>query len=382
MTTLTAVLSALGSMTVTVDCRLCPSLRDLLATLWSRLQVVTGSKESVPRTPAALALALSRFDGGRLCVVLQHFDSLPYTRELGHLLDLKASCALVDVCLLGRTAASATGTAVFAEQCVCMHFPAYTPDQQQAFLLATATEPSPPPPPSQGLSLLALAKAVVSTTAPFTHSLREAAALLRQTVAAQGSRLQAGQAFSLPEARATVLSALLARPPSSSASEAGQARRSWAAGLPRKLQCLLLAAYLATHNPQSSDNITMLGEAVRRRRQSASAGGAGSAGEDKSGEAGASLFSAERLLSIFAQVFHKLRGVAMNDYADAAGQAMLASLVRRGVLFTAPGAQFKLATPRYGCRLSHKQAEAVAQAMHFPLHDYLYNSSVSKYSFR
>lgn len=48
----------------------------------------------------------------------------------------------------------------------------------------------------------------------------------------------------------------------------------------------------------------------------------------------------------------------------------------------ASGSQFKLQIPKYGCRISHSLAEALARPMNFMLGDHLVNSNVSKYSFR
>lgn len=96
----------------------------------------------------------------------------------------------------------------------------------------------------------------------------------------------------------------------------------WALNLPTKLRCLLLAAYMAARNPPTSDNITMLGEStVKRRKQQ------GAVAKTADTNLETRLFSAERLLSIFAQVYNKVQGTQLADYADVNSQVMVGPTV-------------------------------------------------------
>lgn len=101
---------------------------------------------------------------------------------------------------------------------------------------------------------------------------------------------------------------------------------AWMGALPLRTRCLLIAAFLAAHNPSASDNLTLLGDTVRqRRRVSNREENASKASDD--GRGGLQLFSVERLLSIYAQLFHRVQGVSIGDYSDTSTHAMVSSHV-------------------------------------------------------
>eukprot|EP01039_Chlorochromonas_danica_P008221 gene8221-9068_t len=161
----------------------------------------------------------------------------------------------------------------------------------------------------------------------------------------------------------------------------GAAGGAWMGALPLRTRCLLIAAFLAAHNPSASDNLTLLGDTVRQRRRASNREENASKASDE-GRGGLQLFSVERLLSVYAQLFHRVQGVSIGDYSDTSTHAMIGMLQRRGLLFAGPGGTFKVQVPRYGCRLSQAVADQLARSMGLVLGDYLYHGQPAHFSFR
>jgi hypothetical protein len=172
---------------------------------------------------------------------------------------------------------------------------------------------------------------------------------------------------------------------------------------PKRLRLLLVAAYLAAHNPITTDNLTILGESVKKRK--ASQLSSSSQTEERVLD-GSKLFSLERLLSIYAQMHHKVTNKCLAGYADADTQAMvraaqiislaclmlrspslclmlqIASLVQGQLLFHAPGPQFRLYSPRYGSRISDALAQQLARSFGFSIQEYMFHPNTASFHFR
>lgn len=152
--------------------------------------------------------------------------------------------------------------------------------------------------------------------------------------------------------------------------------------IPHRLKYLIVACFLASHNPKGSDNLTFIGEKSKKRKAQESTGAnakesleasmTNTQGASQSNKAQSSnrYFSLERLLSIYAQVL-RLSVQEAEDacYGSASLQALIMTLVNRKLMSLSP--HWKASKPLYGSNISRSLADEIARSIHFPLNDFL-----------
>ena len=155
--------------------------------------------------------------------------------------------------------------------------------------------------------------------------------------------------------------------------------------IPHRLKYLLLACFLAAHNPKGSDNLTFIGEKSKKRKQQETTGGnakesiqesmnatnQSSSHASNKTQSSNRYFSLERLLSIYAQVLNICSNHQTVDagYGSALLQALIMTLVQRKLVSLSP--HWKSNKPTYGSNIPRALADEIAKSIHFPLNDFL-----------
>lgn len=156
-----------------------------------------------------------------------------------------------------------------------------------------------------------------------------------------------------------------------------------ATSVPVTLRCVVIACFLAAHNPKESDNLKFVGEKSRKRKQpSESTGGnqietfvpnAQSNSSSSKGSSPDKYFHLERLLSVYSHVvqicnssFHEA------GFGQPSLQSMISSLCEKRLLTRwSPSHRRK---PQFASHIPRDLAEALAASLKFPLRDFLTNS--------
>jgi hypothetical protein len=151
-----------------------------------------------------------------------------------------------------------------------------------------------------------------------------------------------------------------------------------ATAIPLRMRCLIIACYLATHNPKESDNLKFVGERSKKRKNGDHAAGSeqkDSSGPSHSSSSKASLtnkcFSLERLMSIYGQVLH-ISTVQPFDalYGDVNIHAMINSLIEKHLLCRVTP---KLSRAMFSCNVSRSLAESISKSIRFQLNHFVTN---------
>lgn len=156
--------------------------------------------------------------------------------------------------------------------------------------------------------------------------------------------------------------------------------------VPLRMRCLMIACYLATHNPKESDNLKFVGDRAKKRKSSEIASSNNSNPKETfssinttgSSSSGAStrtnkVFSLERLMSIYGQVLHICTMQHIDAlYGDANIHAMVNSLVEKHLLCRATS--WKLSRAMYSSNIPRSLVDSISKSIQFPIGHFVLNN--------